>query len=103
MLFRSEGVRKILGRAGVEGGEWYGAVEDAIAIGVWNLRRHLDAAREELARVDSRLAWDDYRFDVTTPGIGLPQWWYTVWLPVLALLLAARSMQQLVRLWAPPK
>jgi TRAP-type C4-dicarboxylate transport system permease small subunit len=56
-----------------------------------------------ISGLGSRLAWDDYRFDVTTPGIGLPQWWYTVWLPVLALLLAARSMQQLVRLWAPPK
>jgi TRAP-type C4-dicarboxylate transport system permease small subunit len=50
-----------------------------------------------------RLAWDDYRFDVTTPGIGLPQWWYTIWLPLLALLLAVRSMQRLIRIWVPPK
>jgi TRAP-type C4-dicarboxylate transport system permease small subunit len=56
-----------------------------------------------ISGLGSRLAWDDYRFDVTTPGIGLPQWWYTIWLPVLALLLAARSMQQLIRIWAPPK
>jgi TRAP-type C4-dicarboxylate transport system permease small subunit len=54
-----------------------------------------------LTGLGSRLAWDDYRFDVTTPGIGLPQWWYTIWLPILALLLAARCMQRLVRLWAP--
>ena len=51
-----------------------------------------------LAGLGARLAWDDYRFDVTSPGIGLPQWWYTIWLPLLALLLAARSMQRLVRL-----
>ena len=51
-----------------------------------------------LAGLGARLAWDDWRFDVTTPGIGLPQWWYTVWLPLLALLLAARAMQRLVRL-----
>ena len=52
-----------------------------------------------LMGLGSRLAWDDYRFDVTTPVIGLPQWWYTIWLPVLSLLLAARCMQRLVRLW----
>ncbi len=45
-----------------------------------------------------RLLWDDYRYEVTSPGIGVPQWWYTVWLPVLALLIAARSVQRLVRL-----
>ncbi len=53
-----------------------------------------------LAGLGARLAWDDWRFDVTTPGIGLPQWWYTVWLPLLALLLAARAMQRLVRVQA---
>jgi len=53
---RSEGVAKILGRPGVEGAAWYGAVEDAIAIGVWNLRRHMNAARREL---DSRLSWEN--------------------------------------------
>ena len=36
-----------------------------------------------LAGLGGRLAWDDYRYEVTTPGIGLPQWWYTVWLPPL--------------------
>ncbi|HQY27707.1 MAG TPA: TRAP transporter small permease [Burkholderiaceae bacterium] len=44
-----------------------------------------------------RLFWDDYRYEVTSPGIGVPQWWYTIWLPLLALLIAARSVQQLVR------
>lgn len=50
-----------------------------------------------LAALGGRLAWDDYRFDVTTPGIGLPQWWYTIWLPVLALVIAFRAMQRLVK------
>jgi TRAP-type C4-dicarboxylate transport system permease small subunit len=44
-----------------------------------------------------RLLWDDYRYEVTSPGIGVPQWWYTVWLPVLSLTIAARAMQRLVR------
>lgn len=55
-----------------------------------------------LAGLGGRLAWDDYRYDVTTPGIGLPQWWYTVWLPVLSVTLAARAMQRLIRLWGRP-
>ncbi len=45
-----------------------------------------------------RLLWDDYRYEVTSPGIGVPQWWYTLWLPLLALLIAVRGAQRLVRL-----
>lgn len=45
-----------------------------------------------------RLLQDDYVYEVTSPGIGVPQWWYTLWLPLLALLIAARGVQQLVRL-----
>ena len=44
-----------------------------------------------------RLLWDDWRYEVTSPGIGVPQWWYTLWLPLLALTIAARSVQRLVR------
>ncbi|HLS55485.1 MAG TPA: TRAP transporter small permease [Zeimonas sp.] len=44
-----------------------------------------------------RLLWDDYRYEVTSPGIGVPQWWYTLWLPLLALLIAARATQALLR------
>jgi TRAP-type C4-dicarboxylate transport system permease small subunit len=40
-----------------------------------------------------RMAWDDYRFEVTSPGIGAPLWLYTVWLPVLALAVMARLAQ----------
>ncbi|HEY0877555.1 MAG TPA: TRAP transporter small permease [Zeimonas sp.] len=74
-------------------------------------RRRVLALLSELASVAAflmlfglslRLLWDDYRYEVTSPGIGVPQWWYTVWLPVLALLIAARSMQRLVRLVRTP-
>jgi hypothetical protein len=51
---RSDGVRKVLDRAGVEGHEWHGAHEDQIAIGVWNLSRHAAQIR---AKVDPRLSW----------------------------------------------
>lgn len=46
-----------------------------------------------------RLFWDDYRYDVTSPGIGVPQWWYTVWLPILSLAIAGRAMQRLIDSW----
>src|SRR3989344_3733478 len=45
-----------------------------------------------------RVVWDDYRFDETSPGIGVPQWWYTVWLPVLCALTTARALQLFARL-----
>lgn len=45
-----------------------------------------------------RVVWDDYRFEETSPGIGVPQWWYTVWLPVLCALTTARALQLLARL-----
>ena len=42
-------------------------------------------------------AWDDYRFEVTTPSLGFPQWTYTIWLPLLALLIVFRLLQLLRR------
>jgi TRAP-type C4-dicarboxylate transport system permease small subunit len=38
------------------------------------------------------MAWDDYRFDVTSPALGVPQWWYTVWLPLLSVLIVVRLL-----------
>lgn len=45
-----------------------------------------------------RTVWDDYRFEETSPGIGVPQWWYSIWLPVLCALTTARAVQLLLRL-----
>ena len=45
-----------------------------------------------------RMVWDDYRFEETSPGIGVPQWWYSVWLPVLCALTTARAVQVFARL-----
>lgn len=44
-----------------------------------------------------RLFWDDYRYEVTSPGIGVPQWWYTIWLPLLALAISARALHRLLK------
>jgi TRAP-type C4-dicarboxylate transport system permease small subunit len=37
-----------------------------------------------------RMAWDDYRYEVTSPALGVPQWLYSVWLPVLSVLVLVR-------------
>lgn len=48
-----------------------------------------------LAILSSRLVWDQYIYEETSPAIGVPQWWYSIWLPVLSLIIALR----LVGLW----
>ena len=56
-----------------------------------------------LAWYGTRLFLDDWQFGTTSPGIGVPQWIYTLWLPLLALLIALRILGRLVRLlrWGP--
>ena len=46
-----------------------------------------------LAWHGSRMAWDDFDMEVTSPGLGWPQWIYTMWLPVLSLLVLSRIAQ----------
>lgn len=43
------------------------------------------------------MAWDDYAYEVTTPSLGVPQWIYTIWLPVLAILIVLRLLLVLTR------
>lgn len=47
----------------------------------------------------ARMAWDDYDLDVTSPGLGWPQWIYTASLPLLALLVLGRIAQGFVHVW----
>jgi len=51
-----------------------------------------------LVWLGGRMAWDDFHYEVTSPGIGAPQWLYTVWLPILSLLIFLRLVQALVDL-----
>ena len=44
-----------------------------------------------------RLVWDDYRFGETSPGIGVPQWWYSVWLPIVAFAITLRAIGFMLR------
>jgi TRAP-type transport system small permease protein len=45
----------------------------------------------------SHMAWDDYQYEVTTPSLGIPQWLYTVWLPVLSAVIVLRLLGVLRR------
>lgn len=50
-----------------------------------------------LAWYGARMAWDDYSFEVTSPSLGVPQWWYTIWLPLLSALISLRVLLLLLR------
>jgi len=49
-----------------------------------------------------KLTWDQYRFEETSPALGVPQWWYTVWMPVLAVALVLRLVITRLRRRSPP-
>ena len=44
-----------------------------------------------LAALTGDMVWDDYRYNETSSGLGVPRWWYTVWVPVLCLGIAWRA------------
>ena len=50
-----------------------------------------------IAVLSTRMVWDDIRFDETSPGIGIPQWCYTVWLPIMSVAIAARALGLFIR------
>ena len=50
-----------------------------------------------IAVLSVRVVWDDWRSGETSPGIGVPQWWYSIWLPVFSALIAARAVGLLRR------
>lgn len=45
-----------------------------------------------------RLLADDWTFETTSPGIGIPQWIYTLWLPLLSAVIMLRIVGRIVRL-----
>jgi len=50
-----------------------------------------------IAVLSVRVVWDDYRFGETSPGIGVPQWWYSIWLPVFSALITWRAIGLFLR------
>ncbi len=51
-----------------------------------------------LAALGAVMAWDEYRYEVTSPGLGIPTWIYTVWLPILSLAILGRSIGLFIRI-----
>lgn len=50
-----------------------------------------------IAVLSTRMVYDDMRFGETSPGIGVPQWWYTIWLPVMSVAIAGRALGLFIR------
>lgn len=50
-----------------------------------------------IAVLSTRMVYDDYTYGETSPGIGVPQWWYTIWLPVMSVAIAGRALGLFVR------
>jgi TRAP-type C4-dicarboxylate transport system permease small subunit len=50
-----------------------------------------------IAVLSIRMVWDDVRFEETSPGIGVPRWWYTMWLPILSVAIALRALGLFIR------
>ena len=38
------------------------------------------------------LTWDQYRFEELSGGLGVPTWIYTIWMPVLSVLIMGRIL-----------
>jgi TRAP-type C4-dicarboxylate transport system permease small subunit len=55
-----------------------------------------------LGVLSAQMAWDEFRFNETSPAIGIPKWWYSVWLPVFCGILCARALQRWQRLLRRP-
>ena len=50
-----------------------------------------------IAVLSVRTVYDDFQYGETSPGIGVPQWWYTIWLPVLSIAIALRALGLFIR------
>lgn len=45
---------------------------------------------------------DDWEYETTSPGIGIPQWIYTIWLPGLSAVIFLRIVGRVIRLARTP-
>ncbi len=50
-----------------------------------------------LAWLSGLYVWDEYRFEVMSPGLGVPQWRYTVALPLCCVVICLRIAGRMVR------
>ncbi len=47
-----------------------------------------------LGALSAQMAWDEFRFGDTSPAIGIPKWWYSIWLPIFCGILSVRCIQR---------
>lgn len=50
-----------------------------------------------IAALSTRLVWDDFQYGETSPGIGVPQWWYSIWLPIISVVITLRAVGLMLR------
>ena len=50
-----------------------------------------------ICALSMRVVYDDFRFEETSPGSGVPQWWNSVWLPVFSALITIRALGLFMR------
>jgi TRAP-type C4-dicarboxylate transport system permease small subunit len=50
-----------------------------------------------IAVLSARVVFDDFKYGETSPGIGVPQWWYTIWLPIMSVAIAGRALGLYIR------
>ena len=55
-----------------------------------------------LGALTGDMVWDDFRYNETSSGLGVPRWWYTVWVPVLSFVIAYRAGMVYERLRKAP-
>ena len=50
-----------------------------------------------MAVLSARVVYDHIHYGETTPGIGVPQWWYSIWLPVMSVAISGRALGLFIR------
>ncbi|NLC35376.1 MAG: TRAP transporter small permease [Alcaligenaceae bacterium] len=51
-----------------------------------------------LTILSARMVYDEYTWGDTSPAIGVPTWWYSIWVPLLAAVITLRLTGMLHRL-----
>jgi len=46
-----------------------------------------------------RMALDEFNWGDTSPAIGVPTWWYSMWLPILSAIISLRLAGMVRRTW----
>ena len=56
-----------------------------------------------LTVLSARMVYDEYSWGDTSPAIGIPTWWYSIWVPILSSVITLRLAGMLHRLLRGPQ